>query len=76
MPFQTLSRKQSEVAEFGITRLTLYSRLNDKDNQDFLKTVGFHQEYSDIKTPAPGFDFETSSAQPSVLPFCQPFEFQ
>ncbi len=25
-------------------------------------TVGFLQKYSDIKTPAPGFDFETCSA--------------
>ncbi len=32
------------------------------------KTVSFLQKYSDIKTTAPGFDFETCSAQPSVLP--------
>ncbi len=25
--------------------------------QNLLKTVGFLQKYSDIKTPAPGFDF-------------------
>ncbi len=31
---------------------TLYARLNENDIQNFLKTVGFHQKYSDIKTPA------------------------
>ncbi len=41
---------------------TLYARLNDNDIHHFLKTVGFLQKYSDIKTPAPGFDFETCSA--------------
>ncbi len=35
----------------------------------------FPSEISDIKTPALGFDFETCSAQPSVLPTCQPVEF-
>ncbi len=32
-----------------------------------MKTVGFHQKYSDMKTPAPGFDFETCCAQPSFV---------
>ncbi len=31
------------------------------DIQNFPKTVGFHQKYIDIKTPAPGFDFEMCS---------------
>ncbi len=42
----------------------------------FWKQLGFHQKYSDIKTPALGFDFETSRAQPSVLPTNQQLEFQ
>ncbi len=53
---------------------TLHARLNENDIQNFLKTVGFHQKYSDIKTPALGFDFETWRAQPSILPTSQPFE--
>ncbi len=53
---------------------TLYARLNENDIQHFLKTVCFHKKYSDIKTFR--FDFETCSAQPSVLPTCQPVEFQ
>ncbi len=44
---------------------TLYA--NEIDIQHFLKTVGFHQKYSDIKTPALGFDSETCSNQPSIL---------
>ncbi len=40
---------------------TLHTRWNENDIH-FLKTVGFLQKYSDIKTPAPGFDFETCSA--------------
>ncbi len=35
---------------------------NENDKQNFLKTVGFLQKYSDIKTTALGFDFETCSA--------------
>ncbi len=27
-------------------------RLNENDMQHFLKTIGFHQKYSDVKTPA------------------------
>ncbi len=52
---------------------TLHARWNENDIQNFLKTVGFLQKYNDIKTPAPGFDFETCSAQPSILPTPQPF---
>ncbi len=52
---------------------TLHARWNENDIHNFLKTVGFLQKYSDIKTPAPGFVFETCSAQPSVLPTRQPF---
>ncbi len=51
---------------------TLYARCNENDIHNFLKTVGFHQKYSDIKTPALGFDFETCSAH--VLPTRQPFK--
>ncbi len=29
--------------------------------------IYFHQKYSDMKTPAPGFDFETCSAQPNEI---------
>ncbi len=32
----------------------MHVRLNENDIQNLLKTVGFHQKYSDIKTPAPG----------------------
>ncbi len=42
---------------------TLHARWNENDIQNFLKTVGFLQKYSDMKTPAPGFDFETCSAR-------------
>ncbi len=38
---------------------TLHARWNKNDIQHFLETVGFLQKYSHIKTPAPGFDFET-----------------
>ncbi len=41
---------------------TLHARLNENDIQNFLKTVGFLQKYSDIKTRALGFDFEMCSA--------------
>ncbi len=54
---------------------TLHARWNENDIHHFLKTVGFLQKYSDIKTPAPGFDFETCRVQPSVLPTRQPFKF-
>ncbi len=32
----------------------------ENDIQHFLKTLGFHQKYNDIKTPALGFDFESA----------------
>ncbi len=35
----------------------LYARWTENEIQNVLKTVSFHQKYSDIKTPAPGFDF-------------------
>ncbi len=54
---------------------TLYARWNENNTQHFLKT-DFHSKYSDIRTPALGFDFETCSAQPSVLPTSEPFKFQ
>ncbi len=41
----------------------------------FAATVGFHQKYSGIKKNAPGFDFETCSAQSIILPTPQPFTF-
>ncbi len=50
-----------------------YARWNENDIQHFLKTVGFHQKYSDIKIPALGFDFETYRAQPSFPPTSQLF---
>ncbi len=71
------------VGEIAVSPVMLYTKqssahkrcfirhANENDIQNFLKTVGFLQKYSDIKTPAPGFDF----AQPSVLPIRQPFEF-
>ncbi len=59
---------KTELRSQTLLYQTLHARWNKNDIQDFLKTVGFHQKYSDIKTPAPGFDFETCSAQPSVLP--------
>ncbi len=70
------------AGEIEVSLVTLYTkqakrhaRWNENDIQNFLKTVGFHQKYSDIKTPAPSLDFEMCSAQPSVLPTRQPFEF-
>ncbi len=54
---------------------TFHARWNENDIQHLLKTVGFLQKYSDIKAPAPGFNFETSSAQPSVLPTCNHSNF-
>ncbi len=58
--------------EIKVSPITLYTKKisahKSCDIQHVLKTVGFHQKYSDIKTPIPGLDFETCSAQPSVLP--------
>ncbi len=50
---------------------TLHARLNENDIQNFLKTVGFLQKYSDIKTPAPGFDFETCTFSTKHSNFCR-----
>ncbi len=45
--------------------------------QDEMKMkIGFHQKYSDIKTPALDFDFEMCSAQTSAISTPQPVEFQ
>ncbi len=53
-----------EVIE--VSSVTLYTKQ---------RSVIFLQKYSDIKTPAPGFYFEMCSAQPSILPTSQTFEF-
>ncbi len=66
---------KTELCSQTLLYQTLHARRNENDKYNFLKTVSFHQKYSDIKTPAPGFDFETCSAQPSVLSTCQPFQF-
>ncbi len=42
---------------------TLHARWNENDIHNFMKTVGFLQKCSDIKTPALCFDFETCSAR-------------
>ncbi len=55
-----------EAGEIEVSSVTLYTKQ---------RSVIFFQKYSDIKTPAPGFDFEMCSAQPSILPTCQTFEF-
>ncbi len=57
-----------ELCSQNLLYQTLHARLNENDIHNFLKTVSFLQKYSDIKTTAPGFDFETCTAQPSVLP--------
>ncbi len=67
---------KTELRSQTLLYQTLYARRNKNDIQNFLKTVGFHQKYSDIKTSALGFDFETCRAQTSVLPTCQPVEIQ
>ncbi len=66
---------KTELRSQTLLYQTLYARWNENYIQNFLKTVGFHQKYSDIKTPALGFDFETCSAQPSDLPTRQQFKF-
>ncbi len=43
---------KAELCSQTLLYQTLYARLNENDIQNFLKTVGFHQKYSDIKTPA------------------------
>ncbi len=67
------------VVESEDSPVTLYTKQSSAHKHCFNRqdeTVGFHQKYSDIKTPALGFDFETCRAQPRVLPTCQPVEFQ
>ncbi len=59
---------KTELRSQTLLHQTLYARWNENDIQNFLKTVGFHQKYSDVKTPALGFDFETCSAQPRAPP--------
>ncbi len=66
---------KTELCSQTLLYQTLNARWNENGIQNFLKTVGFLQKYSDIKTPALGFDFETCRAQPSVLSTHQPFEF-
>ncbi len=78
------------AGELEVSPVTLYTMQNSAHKRCFIRhymqdemkitskifeTVGFLQKYSDIKTPALGFDFEMCSAQPSVLPTHQPFEF-
>ncbi len=57
----TLYTKQSSAHKRCFIRHYIQDE-NENDIHHFLKTVGFLQKYSDIKTPAPGFDFETCSA--------------
>ncbi len=66
---------KSELSSQMLLYQTLYARWNENNDQHFLKTVGFHQKYSDKKTPAPGFVFEMCSALPSVLSTRQLFKF-
>ena len=40
----------------------LHAKWNENEIENFLNTVGFLLKYSDIKTPASVFDFETCSA--------------
>ncbi len=59
---------KAELRSQTLLYQTLHARWNDKDIQHVLKTVGFLQKYSDMKTPALGFDFETCRSQTSVFP--------
>ncbi len=43
---------KAELCSQTLLYQTLYARSNENYNQNFLKKVGFHQKYSDIKTPA------------------------
>ncbi len=43
---------KAELRSQTLLYQTLHARWNENDIQNFLKTVGFHQKYSDIKTPA------------------------
>ncbi len=64
---------KTELRSQTLLYQTLHAKLNENNIQNVLKTVVFHQKYSDMKTPAMCFDFETLRAQPSVLPTRQPF---
>ncbi len=48
---------KAELRSQTLLYQTLHARWNENYIHNFLKTVGFHQKYSDIKTPAPGFRF-------------------
>ncbi len=54
---------------------TLHARWNENDIQNFLKTVGFHQKYSDIKTPALGFSILKRAELNQAFSTRQPFKF-
>ncbi len=59
-----------QINSSEVSPVTLYTKQSSAHKHCFNRpdeTVGFHQKYSDIKTPALGFDFETCRAQPSVL---------
>ncbi len=61
---------KAELLSQTLLYQTLHARWNENDIHHFLKTVSFLQIYSDIKTLALGFDFETCIAQPgSLLPY-------
>ncbi len=66
----TLYTKQSSTHKRGFIRHYM------QDEMKITSNIFWKQKYSDIKTPAPGFDLEMCRAQPSVLPTCQPVEFQ
>lgn len=73
--FHVKAVHKTELSSQMLLYQKLYAKLNENDIQNVLKTVGFLQKYSDIKTTALGFDFEACSAQPSILPTSQPFKF-
>ncbi len=68
----TLYTKQSSAHKRCFIRH--YITLHENDIQNFLKTVGFHQKYSDIKTPA-GVSILKRAVLNQVFSTCQPFEF-
>ncbi len=57
---------KTELRSQTLLYQTLHARWNENDIQHFLQTVGFHQKYSDIKTPA----------QVWILTTCKPVEFK
>ncbi len=69
----TLYTKQRSAHKRCSNAQTLYARLNKNCIQNFLKTVGFHKKYSDIKTPALGF--KRAELNQAFSPPGQPFEF-